>query len=99
MIIRSHGVPKKICDLMERKRDPLCGRHLSFCKEDPSDRGGRKRERAHIMIVGNPEHPEVVGISGWAGGEVTIIQTKEEAAAVSDPGPGAEGLCGFPDDI
>ena len=43
---------------------------------------------AHIIIIGNPEHPEVVGISGWAKGEVTIIQTKEEAAAFQIPDPG-----------
>ena len=29
-------------------------------------------EGAHVIIIGNPEHPEVVGISGWAKGEVTI---------------------------
>ena len=42
---------------------------------------------AHIVIIGNPEHPEVKGISGWAKGPVTILQTKEEAEgfAIKDP--------------
>ena len=38
---------------------------------------------AHIVIIGNAEHPEVEGIKGWAKNQVTIIQTTEEAADFS----------------
>ena len=31
------------------------------------------------MIVGNGEHPEVQGIRGWAGEQVTVVQTPEDA--------------------
>ena len=31
------------------------------------------------MIVGNGEHPEVQGIRGWAGEQVTVVQTQEDA--------------------
>lgn len=33
----------------------------------------------NIIIIGNPEHPEVQGIKGWAGDHVEVFQTKEEA--------------------
>ena len=30
-------------------------------------------------MIGNSEHPEVQGIKGWSGNDVTVIQTVEEA--------------------
>ena len=39
------------------------------------------------MIIGNPSHPEVEGIRGWAGKDVDVIQTAEEAEAFqAEPG-------------
>ena len=36
--------------------------------------------RRDILIIGNPEHPEVCGIRGWVNGDtVSIIESKEEA--------------------
>ena len=35
-------------------------------------------EGFHIIIIGNPEHPEVVGIKGWAKDNVTVIQSAED---------------------
>ena len=37
----------------------------------------------HIVVVGNPGHPEVEGIVGWCEGDVTVIETPEEALAFS----------------
>ena len=34
---------------------------------------------SYIVIIGNGEHPEVEGIRGWAGEQVTVIQTPEDA--------------------
>ena len=39
----------------------------------------KSRDGYHIVIIGNREHPEVMGIEGWAQGPATIIQTEEEA--------------------
>ena len=88
VIIRSHGVPKKICDLMEEKGIRCVDATCPFVKKIHRIVAEESEKGAHIIIIGNPEHPEVVGISGWAKGEVTIIQTKEEAAAFQIPDPG-----------
>ena len=32
----------------------------------------------YIIIVGNPQHPEVEGIRGWAGIKAVVVQTKED---------------------
>ena len=39
----------------------------------------KKVKRRRIIIIGNPDHPEVEGIRGWAGENVTVIKNAEEA--------------------
>ncbi len=34
---------------------------------------------SHIVIIGDPDHPEVVGICGWCIGSYTVIRTKQDA--------------------
>ena len=43
------------------------------------------REGKHIIIAGNPGHPEVEGIMGWCSGPVTVIETPEEAQEYVPP--------------
>ena len=79
VIIRSHGVPKKIYDILKKNGirfvDATCPFVLKIHRivQEQSAKGH------HIVIIGNPDHPEVIGIQGWASSDVTIIQTKEEA--------------------
>lgn len=35
----------------------------------------------HIVIIGNPGHPEVEGIKGWCVGDAAVIESKEQAEA------------------
>ncbi|MBQ2271132.1 MAG: 30S ribosomal protein S1 [Firmicutes bacterium] len=36
-----------------------------------------------VVIVGDPNHPEVIGINGWADDQAIVIQTPEQAEAVT----------------
>ncbi len=60
-IIRSHGVGKHIYDLLERHGVYCGGRHLSFCQKDPQDCPEQQAAGRRVIIVGNPDHPEVRG--------------------------------------
>lgn len=79
VIIRSHGVPKYIYELLKEKHldyvDVTCPFVLKIHRivEEESKKG------RHIVIVGNAEHPEVAGIKGWCRGDCTVLKTKEEA--------------------
>ena len=79
VIIRSHGVPKYIYELLEERNisyvDVTCPFVLKIHRivEKESAQG------KHIVIVGDPNHPEVVGINGWCQRKATIIKTKEDA--------------------
>ena len=79
VVIRSHGVGKKVYDQLEE-----CG--LSYVDETcplvlKIHRIGYKESKAgsHIVIIGDPDHPEVVGICGWCIGPYTVIRTKQDA--------------------
>jgi 4-hydroxy-3-methylbut-2-enyl diphosphate reductase len=45
----------------------------------------KSREGYHIVIIGSKTHPEVVGISGWAEGPYTVIETAEDACSLHLP--------------
>ena len=83
VIIRSHGVPKFIYDLLEERGIAYVDATCPFVKKIHKIVWRESENGAHIVIIGNAEHPEVEGIKGWAKNQVTIIQTTEEAADFS----------------
>ena len=85
MIIRAHGVPEKIYHLMEEKGLECIDATCPFVKRIHKIAEQESLAGKHIVIVGNPVHPEVEGIVGWCRGEATVIQTPEEAAAFVPP--------------
>ena len=79
VVIRSHGVGKKVYDQLEEcglsSVDVTCPFVLKIHRivEKESKAG------SHIVIIGDPDHPEVVGICGWCIGSYTVIRTKQDA--------------------
>ena len=45
----------------------------------------KSKEGYTILIAGDPDHPEVRGIRGWASGPVYVIETPEEMDALTLP--------------
>ncbi len=83
VIIRSHGVPKYICELLEEKGIRYVDATCPFVKKIHRIVQEESEKGSYIIIIGNNEHPEVVGIRGWAGENVTVIQTVGEAQSFS----------------
>ena len=78
VIIRSHGVPKRICDLMDEKGIEYVDATCPFVKRIHKIVAEESKKGSRIIIIGNPDHPEVEGIRGWAGENVTVIKNAEE---------------------
>jgi len=79
VIIRSHGVPKSICDTLERNGITYVDATCPFVKKIHKIVAEESAKGSHIIIIGNSSHPEVEGIKGWAGKDVSVIQSTEEA--------------------
>lgn len=83
VIIRSHGVPKRICDKLDDKGIVYVDATCPFVKRIHKIVKEESEKGSHIIIIGNPEHPEVEGIRGWAANDATVIKTPEEAKEFS----------------
>ena len=79
VVIRSHGVAKYIYDIMEERGITCVDATCPFVKKIHKIVAEKSAEGSYIVIVGNGEHPEVQGIRVWAGEQVTVVQTQEDA--------------------
>ena len=85
VIIRSHGVTPDVYAQCEargiRYIDATCPHvaHIHQLVKAYSEHGDT------VLIVGEAEHPEVVGIAGWASGPVLILPSAQAARAVDLP--------------
>ena len=79
VVIRSHGVAKYIYDILEERGITCVDATCPFVKKIHKIVAEKSTEGSYIIIIGNSEHPEVQGIRGWAGEQVTVVQTPEDA--------------------
>ena len=79
VVIRSHGVAKEIYDLLERQGLECIDATCPFVKRIHRVVEKESLAGKHIIVVGNPDHPEVEGIVGWCQGPVTVLETPQEA--------------------
>ena len=79
VIIRSHGCGKKIKEALENKGVKIIDATCPFVRKIQRTVEVAHKENKHIVIVGEEEHPEVVGINGYCDGTATVINSLEEA--------------------
>ena len=79
VIIRSHGVSREIQERLEARGLNLVDATCPFVKKIHKIVERESRKGAGIVIIGDAMHPEVEGIRGWCQGDVTVLQTEEEA--------------------
>lgn len=82
VIIRAHGVPPDVLQAAEEKglhvidaTCPLVIRVQQIARSLHDD-------GYQVVIYGKPEHPEVIGIAGWAGEGTVIVQSLEDVTAL-----------------
>lgn len=85
VIIRSHGVTPQVYAQCEARGIPFIDAtcphvaHIHELVREYSSGGDA------VIIVGERDHPEVVGIAGWAHGPVLFLPTREDAQAAQLP--------------
>ena len=87
VVIRSHGVGRRIYDMLKTAGisfvDVTCPFVLKIHRiVERESRAGKQ-----IIIFGDPSHPEVKGICGWCEDSCTVLRNREDAENfVPDPG-------------
>ena len=85
VVIRSHGVGKPIYDKLKEKNisyvDVTCPFVLKIHRivEKQSHAG------KHVVIFGDPDHPEVKGICGWCQGSYTVLKGRKDTEQFTPP--------------
>ncbi len=79
VIIRSHGVPKNVYDMAYEKKLGIVDATCPFVKKIQKIAKEYKEKGYNIIIIGNPDHPEVKGINGWCNNEAYIVKTRDDA--------------------
>ncbi|ABR48777.1 hydroxymethylbutenyl pyrophosphate reductase [Alkaliphilus metalliredigens QYMF] len=74
VIIRSHGVSKATYGLAEEKNLNIIDATCPFVKKIQNIVEEYFNKGYKIAIIGNPEHPEVIGINGWCNNEAYTVQ-------------------------
>lgn len=78
VIIRSHGIPKAIYDILEKNEVNIVDATCPFVKKIHNIVKAESKNGKKIIIIGNDNHPEVEGIKGWVNGEAIVINEAEQ---------------------
>ena len=85
VVIRSHGVGKQIYQELREYHldyvDVTCPFVLKIHRIVEKESLAGK----HIIIFGDPDHPEVRGICGWCEGSYTVLKDREETENFTPP--------------
>lgn len=76
VIIRAHGISEREQNLLLEKGAEIIDATCPYVKKIHSI---VNKAESDVIIVGDPEHPEVKGIKGWARGRVFVINSEAEA--------------------
>lgn len=77
IIIRSHGVPKSVIDLLNSKGITVVNATCPFVTSIHEKVKKYSELGYDIVIVGDENHPEVIGINGWCNNKAVISKNGE----------------------
>ena len=78
LVIRSHGVPKCIYHDLRAREIPFTDATCPFVEKIHRIVSDAAEKDLPVLIAGDPKHPEILGITGFAGEKVYCYQTSEE---------------------
>jgi len=78
VIIRSHGVSREIFNFVKRSRHRVVDATCPFVKKIHAIVSVQSGKGKTVVIIGNPEHPEVMGIRGWGDENTYAVENIEQ---------------------
>ncbi len=82
VIIRSHGVSPALAETLQRKNLHIIDATCPSVKKIHHLVASLTEEEIQIVIVGNSDHPEVIGINGFCQGRAIICENSEDAESL-----------------
>ncbi len=91
IVIRSHGVGKRVYDIMEANGIEIVDATCPFVKKIHKIAREQNEAGRRLIIIGNESHPEVEGIKGWGDDNTLVVETPEQVVTL--PVLKGEKLC------
>ena len=79
VVVRAHGVTKKEIDNMTDLNINILDGTCPYVKTVHEKVEDYMNKGYNIVIIGNPNHPEVIGINGWCSNKAYIVDNIEDA--------------------
>jgi len=73
LIIRTHGVTKEISERLSKKSYAVIDATCPFVKKAQHYARLLQEEKYQVVIIGDKEHPEVIGLMSYAGPDCIVI--------------------------
>jgi len=84
IIVRSHGEPETFYRSAEKRNIRIIDATCPFVKRIQQLVREAKNNGYHIVVVGDKNHPEVIGINGWCDNEAQVVSNLEEAKKIKE---------------
>lgn len=83
VVIRAHGVPESVYSKLVDSKMEIIDETCPFVKRIHNIVSEYSEKGYKIIIVGASEHPEVIGIKGWAKDAAVVVENIEEAQKIT----------------
>src|SRR5688572_708703 len=77
-VIRAHGVTPQVQQELEEKASKVVDATCPFVTRVQKLAARAAAENRHVIIVGSPDHPEMIGVKGYAPDHAFIIKDETE---------------------
>ncbi len=77
-VIRAHGVTPQVQRDLEEKASKVVDATCPFVTRVQKLASRAATENRHVIVVGNPDHPEMIGVKGYAPEHAFIVKDAEE---------------------
>ncbi|MBR4067844.1 MAG: bifunctional 4-hydroxy-3-methylbut-2-enyl diphosphate reductase/30S ribosomal protein S1 [Clostridia bacterium] len=84
VVVRSHGISPQIAEELERTADAVIDLTCPFVARLHQVVAKYSADGSPVVLVGQADHPEVIGTIGFAKGKVYTVYTPEEALTLPE---------------
>ena len=81
-VIRAHGVTPEVQRELEEKAGNVVDATCPFVTRVQKLAARAAAQDRHVIVVGSPDHPEMIGVKGYAPNHAFIIRDESEVAAL-----------------
>ena len=77
-VIRAHGVTPEVQSTLERKASKVVDATCPFVTRVQKLVARASKQNRHVVVVGSPDHPEMIGVKGYAPEHAFVVRDKSE---------------------